>query len=368
MAGFGSCTFAAAFIFIVEWVSSKNRVRSTTVTSVFHAFGEIFLGFVAMNVRNFRKFQLTLYTPSLLLITYFWFLPESVRWLLATKRLERAEKAIHRASQFNNAVLSEKALEIIRVKCSSTEDSSKNEAAKTIVDDSSNRLSTVLTSGRLLLRLIICSFVWVVCAFVFFGLKLISTQIHGDGNKYVSFMLVGAAEIPGFLSASLLLDRCGRKGTLIGAFLLTGLSIIGSLFVPENNTSIVLALFIVGKGAITCAFSSVYNFTAELWPTSLRNTMMGFCSMIARIGSMLAPLTPLLVSILTTSSRFLVIHLLNPLFQQGHISPEIPFFIFGGVPIFAVLLIFCLPETKNRKLPETLEEAKNIGKTEDTKV
>jgi MFS-type transporter involved in bile tolerance (Atg22 family) len=54
-------------------------------------------------------------------------------------------------------------------------------------------------------------------------------------------------------------------------------------------------LYLFGKFAITGAFDTTYVFTAEIFPTKLRNSMLGMCSMVGRIGSMLAPQTPLLV-------------------------------------------------------------------------
>lgn len=44
-----------------------------------------------------------------------------------------------------------------------------------------------------------------------------------------------------------------------------------------------------GKFGFTMAFGIVYIFTAEVYPTVLRNVGMGMCSSAARIGSITAP-------------------------------------------------------------------------------
>jgi len=44
-----------------------------------------------------------------------------------------------------------------------------------------------------------------------------------------------------------------------------------------------------GKFGFTVAFSTVYIYTAEIYPTVLRNVGMGMCSSAARIGSITAP-------------------------------------------------------------------------------
>lgn len=43
------------------------------------------------------------------------------------------------------------------------------------------------------------------------------------------------------------------------------------------------------KFAVTIAFSVVYGYTVELYPTVLRTTALGSCSMMGKIGSIVAP-------------------------------------------------------------------------------
>lgn len=51
----------------------------------------------------------------------------------------------------------------------------------------------------------------------------------------------------------------------------------------------------VGKLSITFAFNALYVFTAELFPTGARSSALAACSLVGRLGSVLAPQTPLLV-------------------------------------------------------------------------
>lgn len=44
-----------------------------------------------------------------------------------------------------------------------------------------------------------------------------------------------------------------------------------------------------GKFGVTSAFCVVYAVTSELFPTVIRNTAMGCCSMAARVGTIISP-------------------------------------------------------------------------------
>jgi hypothetical protein len=101
-------------------------------------------------------------------------------------------------------------------------------------------------------------------------------------------------------------------------------------------------------------------FTAEIFPTKLRTSLLGLCSMVGRLGSMLAPLTPLLVSRRRINfgdeNHSLVIK-----FQTNY-SKLLPLTLFGVLALVAGGLAFLLPETKGRPLPVTVKEAEDLGK------
>lgn len=45
----------------------------------------------------------------------------------------------------------------------------------------------------------------------------------------------------------------------------------------------------LGKFGVTSAFAMLYVFTAELYPTLVRNMAVGIASMASRVGSIIAP-------------------------------------------------------------------------------
>lgn len=282
----------AAFVLGVEWVSSKYRVLSCTVISLFYPVGEIILGLLAMYIPHMRTLLVSVYVPGLIVITYYWLVPESVRWLMVTGRIERARQVLRKAAAANNKVLSPEAESIIAekaIECPAPKD-----------DDNQANISVlaIFKSPILAMRMVICSIGWIVCYLVFYGLALSATVIEGDDNKYLSFIVVVVAELPGSAFTYVFLDRLGRRKTLCTALTLAGCIILCSQFVDEEEHRILTRVFFfAGMCAQACAFTTTYIYTAEIWPTSLRNTMMNFCSSMGRFGAMAAPLSILLVCI-----------------------------------------------------------------------
>jgi OCT family organic cation transporter-like MFS transporter 4/5 len=51
----------------------------------------------------------------------------------------------------------------------------------------------------------------------------------------------------------------------------------------------------IAKAALAGGFGVLYNYSAELFPTVIRNSAIGICSMSARVGGALTPQITLLV-------------------------------------------------------------------------
>ncbi|NXJ64993.1 S22AD protein, partial [Rostratula benghalensis] len=91
---------------------------------------------------------------------------------------------------------------------------------------------------------------------------------------------------------------------------------------------VITILATIGKFTATASFSTSYVYAAELFPTVVRQTGVGLCSMAARVAGIVAPLIRLL--------------------SQYHRA--IPMAIFGSVPVVVGLLCFLLPETRGADL------------------
>ena len=96
-----------------------------------------------------------------------------------------------------------------------------------------------------------------------------------------------------------------------------------------------IILSMVGKFGSAACFAIVFVFTAEMFPTVIRNQAVGTCSLVARLGGILC----------------LLLDLLKVYWLAA------PVFIMGVVATTAGVLATLFPETLGEELPETIEDA-----------
>ncbi|XP_050712759.1 organic cation transporter protein-like isoform X2 [Eriocheir sinensis] len=186
--------------------------------------------------------------------------------------------------------------------------------------------------------LLFIPYYWFVNSGVYYGLSLSTGNL--GGNPYLNFMISGAVEVPALAIATLLLNRIGRRIPLSAFLGLGGLSLLSTMFIPENMNWLLISLAMGGKLCITASYAIIYTLSAEVFPTVVRNVGLGSSSMIARIGGALAPFVNMLSDFWT----------------------PLPLLIFGILSFMASLLTLLLPETLGCRLPETLEDGENFGR------
>ncbi len=122
-------------------------------------------------------------------------------------------------------------------------------------------------------------FLWLPSVLVLKGFSL----IHSFG--YVLIMAV--AQIPGYLSAAWLVERWGRKWTLIAYSLVSAVSAL--LFGLAGSLPWLLTFGILLNFSNLGAWGATYIFSAEQYPAATRGTGLGWAMGIGKIGGVLAP-------------------------------------------------------------------------------
>lgn len=301
-AGMACGIYSSAFILGLEMVGPSKRVLGNIVLSCSYSIGSAVLAILAMYTQNFRILLRWIYSPAFLIVCYFWIIPESVRWLMITGRNDKAKKVILTAAKTNNVILSESTMKKLRTSCGSivyNEIDPNEKTEKTSTPE--YPILKVLRSKILLLRILICSYCWLTNTLVYYGLNLNAVTLAG--NKYINFMFVSLAEIPGYAITYYVMERYGRRQCLCGSLLVCGIVCALSDFLPADIPILRLSVFLLGKCMIIISFTVLYIYTAELFPTNLRHSLLSSCSTFGRIGSIIAPQTPLLV--ITTCELYL---------------------------------------------------------------
>lgn len=235
----------------------------------------------------------------------------------------------------------------------------KTELLDSDKESTANSRDTRKTSTRHVVTMIaIISYLWFATIFVYYGLNINSVYLE-YWDKYISYIvsdhgfiyikaclppeyliqfhpsqIVCIIELPGYFITNYLMDKIGRKKTLFIGMMGSGIFCIISEFITGEMQKTIC--FVFGKLLITIAFSCLYIFTIEVFPTNLRHRFFSICSVMGRIGSILTPLTPILA------------------LQIWH---RLPLIIFSALSFTSAFLMWTLPETLNRKLPNNVNEA-----------
>ncbi|XP_052711912.1 organic cation transporter protein-like [Crassostrea angulata] len=317
------------YVMDLELVGPDMRMLAGIVYMLFWGIGAILLTGMAYLIRDWRKLNLALALPTILFLFYTICVPESTRWLVVRGKREKAEKILRRIARRNNRLFQEPIL--------SEEDGVDRAPQVSFI--------TLWSHPRLLCNTVVFFFNWFVVALVFLGLSWNVNNLAGD--VFLNFFLTSIAEIVGFLLCIPLLDRVGRKPVYVVSLFTGGFALLLTMvpvLVGSQDIQWVMSLLsLVGKVGSSAAFATIFLYSAELFPTVIRNTGLGIANFCARTGGMIAPYIPDVSQIVS-----------------GDFGRVLPMCIFGGLAIFAGFLSLLLPETNKQDLPETLEDAERI--------
>lgn len=289
-------TYPGAFVLNIEAARSKHRIHVLALIALFYNTGVALTGVIAAYARHFRFYLRLAYFPGFVAVALLYFSSESLRWLMVEGKQREIEKTLTAAAIINNRELSPKTMAIVKDKCDRVKNRQHENSASTTPDkkhSEENSMKALFTSKTLIIRFIISSFCWITGTFVTYGVSIISVSLHSD--KYVSFIIVA---LGGILSAGLIflmLKYMGRTTCISSCLLITGVSIVAAKLLPSEYEVLEIILFLVGKCFSMVAFTCIYIHTSEMWPTPVRSSIMALSSTLGRIGTILAPLTPLLV-------------------------------------------------------------------------
>ncbi|XP_077864839.1 organic cation transporter protein-like [Saccoglossus kowalevskii] len=306
------------FILATEMFPPRSRVYAGYGNTICWACGIVVLAPIAYIFRHWRALQLAMSIPGLLTFYYIWVVPESMRWLISMERIPKAEAILYKAAKFNKKSLPENVL------------------SNSILDEKSDYTEKA-SNGF-------------VTSMVYLGISYNTANV--GTNVYAAFFWSGVVEIPGYLIAMFATIKWGHRIPSCLLLILAGLACGMTPFIPDETSDgtdiqwLQTVFFLLGKLAITGAYGVIWTWAPEIFPTLVRNLGFGLTNFFASLGGVVAPLTVYI----------------------GYNNLSIVMASFGVLSLIASVVVLFLPETKDRPVPRTLDEAEqNYRKTKKTK-
>ena len=270
-------------IYIAEYIPKKYRGRFIGLVEASWVYGallSLIFPFILFPTIGWRLTFLVSLIPLVLVPIVYFLAPESLRYLQITGRTEEAAKLLKKhklvAADF------------------------KPDPAPISVEKQGLRKTLAELWGKNFRKRTLMLWIsWAVLVYTYHGIFIwlptfYSTALGFTVVRSIQWVLiVTLAQVPGYYIAALLLDKVGRKKIAI-TFL--GAAGIGSIFLSlalDTDSillwSVVISFFNLG------AWSALYAYTPELYPTRIRGTASGAAASIGRLAGVIAPTaTPLL--------------------------------------------------------------------------
>lgn len=177
-------------------------------------------------------------------------------------------------------------------------------------------------------NVLILSYLWFAAGFCFYGLIL--NIEHLGGNLFIDSIVTFGGEAVSEILSGYMADHFGRVIVLEVCGFMGGFGFIAYEFLSPEYATIKTVLIFISSFGFSGVFNLLFIYTPEIFPTSIRSTVMGLVYFISRIGALLVPTV---VAIVSRSN-----------------------FVFGIVSIFGAYLCYQLKETLGEDILDDVPE------------
>lgn len=323
---FGSAgSYITGFVLTMELVGPSKRTICGIAFQAAFALGIMLVAGWGAIIADRQLLQAVYGLHGLLLIGHWWLMDESPRWLWANGRVTESIKIVKKALKMNGSpVVIDPSDYVSKAKIEERESEDKVGMADLFkTPNLRNKTLNICLS-------------WFANSLVYYGLSFSTGDLKG--NPFLLLFLVGIVELPGYVITVYLMDRTGRR-SLISFYMISGGVCCMVAAILAKGSMEAVSTVMLGKFLIASSFAIVYNYSAELFPTVIRNSALGIGSMCARASGTLMPLITLLDSF----------------------NPTLPAIIFAVIAVISGFLMLFLPETLGAPMPQSIEDGETFG-------
>ena len=277
---------------VSEFSPRAQRGRMIVLLESFWAYGTIAAGLIAITVvaaYGWRWAFVVGAVPALYAAYLRNALPESPRYLAERGRAAEADAVVRRVERAGGGAMLTLGKAVAPAR-----------AARSRIGD--------LFSPQLIKRTVMLWVLWFGISLTYYGIFLyVPTILVARGLSVVRsnefFFLSTIAQVPGYFSAAWLVERWGRKPTLV--LYLVGTAASAFLFGNAGTDTLAFVWIALLSFFNLGAWGVVYTMSPELYPTAIRATGSGVAASIGRIGGTIGPfLTPVLVPAMGQTGLF----------------------------------------------------------------
>lgn len=348
LVGFGLGGVPTAFALFMEFLPAGNRGKWLVAIEVFWTLGSVVeagLAWAILPKHSWRVLLLASTAPLALLLCVIWIVPESPHYLAAKGDAAGAAETLRRVSRANgrNGRLPRGVLKMPAAETSGGISSDMSVVEDAVVSGNAEDTSALNKRARELKKkmaglakpfatvratlsaknrtlTLMLWFVFFAVAFLYYGVVLLTTEIHVDGDSrgrmegggvrggddatrctghgspdlpnrsFLDIFVSAVAELPGLAFCALALDALGRRRTLGSSLVIAAACVL----VLTGHRALAPAAEASALAAARCfamaAFTALYVYAPETQRTATRATALGVGNAFARVGGMLTPL------------------------------------------------------------------------------
>ncbi|XP_003747027.1 solute carrier family 22 member 5 [Galendromus occidentalis] len=309
----------------MESTNPKNRALLAVGDTFGWVAGMIVLPIFPYFIHDWRQLQFAISLSTVPMLMMAWYVDESPRWLVATRKIERVKTVVGKILERNGMQRSPDDVDDIISRCVQEHQKALSEPKTTLVD-------LFKTPGRALTTISLY-LQYPLNILVYYNLFYLILALD-TGGLFANLLWAGLFETPVLLLVYLLVEHFNRRSLHFMCNFSAVVCCAVSFLYPGMGALYQLLLATIAKMGVQVDYSVLGVHVNEIYPTRVRGIALGSCVTISRLGAILSPFAH----------------------DQDTINESL---LNSLACLVALFLVIPLRETYGKPLPDKFEDADN---------